>query len=533
LPAQLPPGYIVSMHDAVTLPSAVLDAAQLPDSPVILKQMVRELLATVGHLRSNIDQMQGRIDYLARMHYGRRSERMEGPSLFDGFTPPEPQKEEEAALPPEPEPTVVPKRKKHGRQRRLQELPRERVGIDVTEAEKTCPCCGTQRVKIGEEVSVRLDYRPACLFERHTARPTYLCRQCEQQGKNIQAVQAPLPPEPIARGTVGAGLLAYIIVSKWLDHLPLYRQESILGRLGWRVSRSTLCDQMLGCARVLTPLYEWMSRRIRESVAIHTNDTPVTLLNPRRTAYAWVYLGDADNPYTVFDLTVGRQHQYPEKFLAGYQGYIHADAYAGYNPLYAGGATHVGCWMHTRRNFFEAKESDPARAHEALARIRLLYAVEAECKQKGLQGAELAAYRQERAGPVLQGFADWLAQEVPRALPKSKIGEAMIYAANQWPTLVRYVQDGRLTIDNAPAEQAIRPLAVGRRNWLQIAGDGGLHSAAVLLSIAASAKRNRVQAWEYIQHILTACAARSADSDFSDLLPDAWAKAHPAVPVAS
>jgi hypothetical protein len=182
-------------------------------------------------------------------------------------------------------------------------------------------------------------------------------------------------------------------------------------------------------------------------------------------------------------------------------------------------------WAYARRGFFEAKESDPNRAHEALARIRLLYAVEAEAKTQGLAGTDLAAYRREYTGPVLQSFADWLAQEVPRVLPKSKIGEAIGYAANQWPTLVRYLQDGRLTIDNAPAEQAMRPLAVGRRNWLQIAGDGGLKSAAVLLSVVASAKRHGVNPWAYVRHILSESAARKPDANFSDLLSDAWAQA--------
>jgi transposase len=159
--------------------------------------------------------------------------------------------------------------------------------------------------------------------------------------------------------------------------------------------------------------------------------------------------------------------------------------------------------MHARRNFFEAKDSDAARAHEALAPIRLLHTVEAEAKALALNGTDLASYRREHAGPLLRLFADWLAAEVPRVLPKSKIGEAVGYAANQWPTLIRYVEDGRLTIDNAPAEQAIRPVAIGRRNWLQIAGDGGLHSAAVLLSGAASAKRHGINPWAYVQQILT------------------------------
>jgi hypothetical protein len=178
--------------------------------------------------------------------------------------------------------------------------------------------------------------------------------------------------------------------------------------------------------------------------------------------------------------------------------------------------------MHARRNFFEAKDSNPARAHEALARIRLLYAVEAEAKAKKLTGTDLAAYRQQHAGPVLRSFADWLAQEVPRVLPKSKIGEAVGYAANQWSTLIRYLEDGRLTIDNGPAEQAVRPLAVGRNNWLHIGGDGGLRTTAVLLSVAASVKRHEINPWAYLTHILTQLPSRRPGADLTDLLPHTW-----------
>jgi transposase len=512
--------------------SSLHNTAHLPDDVATCQQMLRELLATVTQLRTTIDKQQAHIHYLVRMTFGRRSERVEGPTLFDGLADPEPQSP--PAAPPESETTevVVHKRRGHGRRKQRADLPREPDVIDITAAEKACPCCGEARVRIGADVSERIDYRPASVFIRVIERPTYICRRCEEKGENIQAIQAPLPPEPIPRGTVGAGLLAHVLVSKWVDHLPLYRLESILARLGWEVSRSTLCDQMMACARLLTPLYDLMCRRVRASFALHADDSPVRLLNPLRTAYAWVYVGDLLNPYTLFDLSPGRQQEFPEKFLAGYRGYIHADAYAGYNPLYAAGATHIGCWMHVRRNFFEAQESDLARSHEGTARIRLLYAVETAAKEKHLSGAELAAYRQEHARPLLQSFADWLAKEVPRALPKSKIGEAFVYAANQWPTLIRYVDDGRLAIDNSPAEQVIRPLALGRRNWLQIAGDGGLKSAAVLLSIAATAKRHRVNPWVYFKHLLTASAGRKPDADFSDLLPDVWANAHAGAPAA-
>jgi transposase/uncharacterized coiled-coil protein SlyX len=398
--------------------SDCMDAtAPLPNDLATCQQMIRELLSTVAELRATIDKQQAHIHYLVRMTFGRRSERAIGSTLFDDHPPPVPAspvaERETKSAPATPRPG-------HGRRLRPKDLPREPVVIDLTEAEKACPCCGEQRVMIGRDVSERLDYRPACLFIRATERPTYICRRCEQRGEDIQAVQAPLPPEPIPRGTVAAGLLAHVLVSKWFDHLPLYRLEGILSRLGWDVSRSTLCDQMTACAGVLAPLYERMCQRVRESFALHTDDTPIPLLNPRRTAHAWVYVGDAAHPYTVFDLTDGRRQEFPARFLAGYRGFIQADGYAGYNALYAAGATHVGCWAHVRRNYFEAKESDTARAHEALARIRGLYTVEAAAKQQNQIGADLAAYRREHADPLMKSFADWLAEEVPRVLPKSK-----------------------------------------------------------------------------------------------------------------
>jgi transposase len=489
-----------------------------------LRRVNQELLATVAELRATIEKQQAHIDRLVRRAFGRRSERLTGPTLFDGLPdpdPPPPMADSPPVPDTPPEPTT-PRRRGHGRRPRPADLSRERVEIDLTEAEKACPCCQRTRVRIGADVSERLDYRPAALFVRQIVRPTYACRYCERAGYEPQVAQPPLPPEPIPRGTAAAGLLAHTIVSKYVDHLPLYRQESILGRLGWEVTRSTLCDQVIACAGVLAPLYRLMCDRVRVSAALHADDTPVPLLAPRRTAYAWVYIGDAANPYTVFDLSVGRTRDAPAAFLKDYKGIVHADGYAGYGPVYAGGATHVGCWMHVRRYFFDARLTDPERSHEALAYIRALYAVERDAKEKGLTGAALAAYRQQHAGPVLATFVAWLAEQRPRVLPKSAIGEAVTYASNQWPTLGVYVTDGRLTIDNGPAEQALRPLAVGRKNWLHLGGDGGLRPTAVLLSVAATVSRHRVNPWAYLKEVLTELAARSPDADLTDLLPDVW-----------
>jgi transposase len=502
------------------------EPADLRAEAAHLRRVNQELLATVAELRATVEKQQAHIERLARMTFGRRSERVAGPTLFDGLPDPDPTPPT-ADTPPVPEPateSATPRRRGHGRRPRPADLPRERVEIDLTEAEKACPCCRRVRVRIGADVSERLDYRPASLFVRQIVRPSYACRYCERAGDGAQVVQPPLPPEPVPRGTAAAGLLAHLIVSKYVDHLPLYRQESILARLGWEVTRSTLCGQILACAGVLEPLYRLMCDRVRSSASLHADDTPVALLAPRRTAHAWVYVGDAANPYTVFDLSVGRSRDAPTAFLKGYKGFVHADGYAGYNPLYEGGATHVGCWMHARRYFFEARVADPERAHEALARIRALYAVERDAKERGLTGAALAAYRQQHAGSVLVAFADWLGDQHPQVLPKSLIGEAVTYATNQWPTLGVYLTDGRLTIDNGPAEQAIRPLAIGRKNWLHLGGDGGLRPTAVLLSVAASVKRHGINPWVYLNDVLTELPARSSGTELTDLLPDVWTR---------
>ncbi len=263
-----------------------------------LRRVNAELLGTVTELRATVEQQQAHIDRLVRMAFGRKSERVvTGPTLFDDVTNPDsPPPSADAPIAPDPPPEpATPKRRGHGRRPHPADLPRERVEIDLTEAEKTCPCCH---------------------------------RVCERAGGDPQVVQRPLPPEPIPRGTAAAGLLAHVIVSKYVDHLPLYRQAAILGRLGWDVTRSTLCDQILTCAGVLEPLYRVMCDRVRLSAALHTDNTSVPLLAPRRTAHAWVYAGDAANPYTVFYLSVGRSRDAPTAFLKGYTGFVHADGYA-------------------------------------------------------------------------------------------------------------------------------------------------------------------------------------------------------------
>ena len=427
-----------------------------------LKAQLAEVLALVQQLRGTIEKQQAHIAKLVKMTFGRSGERVEGPTLFDGLDaePVPPTKVE--AIPDAPVELVV-KRKGHGRKPNPADLPRKREEIDLAEAEKSCPCCSTTRLKIGETLCERLDYTPSSIFVRVIARPTYACRKCERAARDPQFAKPDWPVEPVPKSGVGSGLLAQVIVSKYVDHPPLNRQEQIFARQGWPVSRTRLCDLIARCATLLDPVYRLMIARVKRSFAIHADDSPVQVLKPDRTAYAWLTLGDAANPYTVFDFTAGRGEQYPAKFLAGYMGFVHADAYSGYNAIH-GGTRHLGCWAHVRRKFVDAQESSTAQATKALAYIRTLYAVEREIAEKMLKGDDVVQLRRTRAGPILKAFGDWLEDENRTALPKSPFGQAVSYARNQWPTLTRYLEDARFSIDNNVAERAVRPLAVGRNN---------------------------------------------------------------------
>ena len=261
------------------------DIADLRRKLVHADAVIAELRGVVADLRRQVEAQQAHIHRLVKMAFGRGGERVEGPTLFDGIAVPE------AEVPPPVEPPTpespAPKRRKgHGRRRKPKDLPRRPEVIDLSNAEKVCGCCGTAKIRIGQVVSERLDYQPMALFVRELIRPTYACRTCESQGHDPQIVRAALPPEPIPKSGIGSGLLAHVIVSKMVDHLPLHRQEAILARHGWDVRRSTLCDHLRKCGELLTPLYDLMHRRLLQSFAIHADDTPLVLLRPRRTAFA-------------------------------------------------------------------------------------------------------------------------------------------------------------------------------------------------------------------------------------------------------
>jgi transposase len=524
----------------------------LPDDLTVCHQMIRELLATLGEQRQDLDQLRARLDQLLRRLYGPRAERFDPnqPWLFADLNTPA---AAAATVSATPEPAVADeakpsKRQGHGRKKLPQHLRRERVDYTLTEAERICPCCGTLRHEIGTHLTEPLDYQPASFFVVEHVQHTYACPTCQGQVSRADK----LPP-PIPKGLPGPGLLAYVVVSKYADHLPLYRLEHILGRQGVDLKRSTLCAWMASAADLLRPLYAEMSRRVLRTLVVHTDDTPVPVLDAAlehtRLGRLWVYLGDWMNPFNVFDYTPDRTQAGPQKFLETFNGFLQADAYTGYDRVYQNqGVVEVACNAHARRKFYEARANDPQRAHQALAYYRQLYDVEDQIRQaevetrQGTPMTEVEAalfrvwweeqvvlYRQEYAVPIWQQFHAWLLEQQDQVLPKSPLGEALVYALNQYQALTVYLRSGFLAIDNNWAEREMKRVAIGRKNWLFAGSDGGGQTAAVLYSFISTCQRHGLDPFVYLRDVFRRLPTQPAEQ-LAELLPDRWRPLPQAMP---
>ena len=356
----------------------------------------------------------------------------------------------------------------------------------------------------------------ACLFVVERVRVKLACRYCQGHvsvgGK---------PPQPIEKGPPGPGLPAQVITGKFSDHLPLYRQEGILARHGVEISRKTMCGRMAQSAWLLEPIWRAMKAEVLKSRVIRTDDTTVPVLDRRldraRTARLWVYLGDGDHRYCVYDYTADRSRDGPERYLGDYRGHLQADAYSGYDRLHARGVVEVGCWAHARRKFFDARTNDPERAHEALARVRGLYAVVVAAK--GMDDTRRLALRRERSVPLLGRLGTWLDEQARVVLPKSPIGGAIGYARSNRAALNRFTEAGYLSIDNNASERAVKPVAIGRRNWLFAGSEGGGRSAAILFSFASTCKALGIDPFGYLRDVLDRVCTHPARRT-AELLPN-------------
>jgi transposase len=474
-----------------------------------------------------VDDLRRQIEVLRRYVFGPRRERLiEAPGqghLFELDTAPS------APLPavPPARDRGIPARKRKLRKPDYDQLPQVRIEHDLPEAEKICSHCGEAKACIGQDEARVLEFIPAH-FEMHVhILPKYACSHCRDG-----VVSPETPPRPVSGCIAGAGLLAQVVVSKFSDHLPLYRFEDISARHGLYLSRSTLCDWVRNVADLLRPLYELEKELVRKGPVIWTDDTPVTVLGGEKggshKGRFWVYIGPAEFPYDVYDFTENRKRDGPAQFLANYAGYLQADAFSGYDGIFTGSdgqVLEVACWAHARRKFFDARLSSPAEASLILEIIRRLYEVEDRARPLDNDGRR--AIRQTEATPILGRLREELDRLSTKLLPKSALAQAVTYALNQWQALCRYTQDGRLTIDNNVSERRLRDQAIGRKNWLFLGSDEAGPRAAVLCTIIAGAKRHRLEPWAYLREVILQLSVDASPEFLARLLPDRWASEHP------
>jgi transposase len=370
----------------------------------------------------------------------------------------------------------------------------------------TCPDCGAAMRKLGEDISEQLDFIPGTFKVIRHVRPKLSCGRC------ARVIQLPAPARPIERGMPAPGLLAQVIVAKYADHCPLYRQQSIYRRSGVDLDRATLADWVAGVSRLLEPLVDALGRYVLAAQKVHADDTPVPVLDPGRgqtkTARLWAYVrddrpaGSRDPPAVWYRYSPDRKGLHPSAHLHKFCGILQADAYSGFAALYQSGRIlEASCWAHARRKFYDLYVASRSPiAAEAIQRIGALYAIEREIR--GKMPAERAAVRQERAGALLEQLHAWLSTTLRTVSAKSQLAAAIHYALVRWTELTRYRDDGRIEIDNNSAERSIRPIVLGRRNYLFAGSDAGGERAANLYSLINSALLNAMDPYLYLRHLL-------------------------------
>jgi len=407
--------------------------------------------------------------------------------------------------------------KHQGRNKLPEHLPVKEVVIEPEEDTQDI-------VKIGQEVSETLEYTPASLIKRRTIRSKYATKEKDK------VVIAELPSRPIPKSIAEASLLAYILVAKFVDHLPLYRQIQQFKRdFGWEVPQSTIGDWVDKCCKLLEPLYNKLKQKVISSDYIQADESPIKVLDKDKKAsthqgYQWVYR-DPLQGLVLFNYRKGRGQHGPKEILAEYKGYLQCDGYKVYDKIgEQQGIVLVGCLAHARRKFFEAKDNDAQRANHALKIIQEIYLAEREIKKQAEADLVLKqSLREERIAPKIKELKNWIEQESIKVLPKSAIGKAMTYYLNQYPKIEAILLDAKIELDNNLIENAIRPLALGRKNYLFAGSHKGAENIAMMYSFFASCKINEVNPREWLQEILEKIPDYNIQH-IEELLPNQWKK---------
>lgn len=501
--------------------TAITDA--LPDDPGTLKAM---LIAE----RARAERLEQIIKELQRHRFGRRAEKLPEDQLLLGL---EDVEQTVASAEEDAHKADPAARTRRAAKRRLNRgalpahLPRIEITVDVES--QACPCCQGALHQIGEDVSERLDIVPAQLRVLVVRRPKYGCRACEEM-----VVQAPAPARLIEGGLPTDAAVAQVLVSKYADHLPLYRQAQIYARQGVNLDRSTLADWVGRAAFTLRPVYDRLFAVLKGSSKLFADETTAPVLDPGRgrtkTGQLWAYArddrpwGGTDPPGVTYVYAPDRKAERPSAHLTGYKGVLQVDGYAGYRPLAERGEVELAfCWAHVRRRFYELAVAGPAPiASEALERIAEFYAIESAIR--GRTAEERRDIRQQKTKPLIADMASWLHAKLELISQKSKLAEAIRYALSRWAGLIRFIDDGRIEIDNNVVERSIRPIALNRKNALFAGSDGGGEHWAIIASLIETCKLNGIDPQAYLTDVITRIASGHPNSRLDELLPWCYAE---------
>jgi transposase len=504
------------------------DIENLPKSHTELKNIIhylnQSLYQTKGEIASYKEKYAALLEEIRLARYQRFSPKSEKnilqSDLFDeaGVELPDEVKEQLAD-------EVVVKshlRKKHPTRRLLPDyLPREVVVHDIPESEKICSC-GEHLVRIGEEISEQLKYIPAQISVIQHLRPKYACKPCQE---NVKI--APMPILLLPKSIATPELVSHVIVSKYCDHLPLYRQEGIWKRMEIDMPRSSLCGWALKTAELCEPLIRLLQNIIVTGSYAQADETTVQVLNEvgrdnRTKSYIWCYRGGSEQLSIVYEYQETRGGYHAERFLAGFTGYLQTDAFSGYNWAHdVEGIIPVGCHAHARRPFAELVKAHktPGLAHEALKLYRKLYAVENEARDNQLTPEARYQLRQEKSIPILDAFKKWLDHHLTKTSEQGTLGKAIRYCLSNWLELNNYLKDGRIEIDNNFVENAIRPFALGRKNWLFNGSPAGAKAGAIFYSLIETCKANKIEPYQYLCAMLNRIRECVTEEDYRKLLP--------------
>jgi transposase len=484
----------------------------------------QEVNALQAQHQQELASLQEQLYLLIHKRFGRSSEKApaEQQSLFNEA------EQDDALFDTDEETTVAAhSRKKSGRQKLSDALPRVEIIHDIPESEKVCPHDGHALKVMGQESSEQLDIIPAKVRVLRHIRLKYSCPCCEK-GVKI----APVPKQPIPKSIASPGLLAYICVSKYVDALPLYRQEKIFKRIGVDIPRASLANWMVRMGGLIQPLINLLREQMLSYDLMQMDETTVQVLNEEKKAassksYMWIQRGGPPGkPVILFDYDPSRSSTVPLRLLEGFKGYLQVDGYEGYNAaVKANGLVQLGCWAHARRKFDEAvkaqgrKKGKPkaGKALKGMSFIQNLYRIEKLAKE--MTTTERTAYRQEHSVPILDEMRAWLDSSLPQVPPTSLIGKALNYLNNQWAKLIIYVEDGRLNIDNNLAENAIRPFVLGRKNWLFSHSVKGAEASANLYGLIETVKANGLEPYHYLRHVFKELPKAESLEQIEALLP--------------